>query len=199
MTVSVPSHTYTSVSEASGVLNPNRAILSALTRLEAANQNLAHRIERMERGANNNSTPVQSPRPIETVSFNLPQGSRWGRDSSPIANQRTHSQVSHGCGGRELPVTHQSLPNASHTDFSHSLSHSAPTGHTEAMEASRDTIIPSVDAVRSIPSISSAVSRLLAQYEDQTHQDIVPGKDFIRKKSGHYNTTDTCNTKPELS
>ena len=72
------------------------------------------------------------------------------------------------------------------------------TGQTAVMEASRDAIISSVDAVRNIPSISLAVSKLLAQYEEQTHQDIVPGKDFIRKKSGHYNTTDTCTAKPEL-
>ena len=73
-----------------------------------------------------------------------------------------------------------------------------PPGHTHIMEASRDAIIPSVDAVRSIPSISSAVSKLLAQYEDQTHQDIVPSNDFMRKKSGRYNITDTCTAKPEL-
>ena len=42
------------------------------------------------------------------------------------------------------------------------------------------------------------LSKLLAQYEDQTQQNIVPGKDFIRKKSGYYNTTDTCTAKPEL-
>ena len=57
-----------------------------------------------------------------------------------------------------------------------------PPGHTNAMEVSRDANIPSVDAVRSIPSILSAVSKLLAQYEDQTHQDISPGKDFMRNK-----------------
>ena len=119
-----------------------------------------------------------------------------GRDSSPIAPQRTHSQAQHGGGGREVPVSHQSLPSASQTTLPRSLSDNMFTGQTEVMEASRDAIIPSVDAVRNIPSISSAVSKLLAQYEEQTHQDIVPGKDFIRKKSGRYNTTDTA--KPEL-
>ena len=91
VTVSAPSHTFTSGSQVSGPLDSNQAILSALTRLEAANQDLACRMDRMERGANTNSTPVQSPRPRETVSFNLPQGSRLGRDSSLIAPQRTHS------------------------------------------------------------------------------------------------------------
>ena len=61
VTVSAPSHTFTSVSQASGVSDLNQAILSALTRLEAANQDLARRMERMESGGNTNSTPVQSP------------------------------------------------------------------------------------------------------------------------------------------
>ena len=162
VTVSAPSHTFTSISQASGVSEKNQAILSALTWLEVANQDLAHRMERIERGANTKSTPVQWPRPRETGSFNLNQRSRLGRDSSSIAPQRTHSQVSHGCVGRKVTVTHQFLPNASHTDSSGPFLHRAPTGHIEAMEASRDATIPSVDAVRSIPSISLVVSKLLA-------------------------------------
>ena len=160
--VSAPPHSFSSVSQAAEVPDPNQAILSALSRLEAANQDLARRMDKMERGGNTNSTPVQSPRPRETVSFNLPQGSRLGRDSSPIAPQRTHSQAQHGGGGREVPVSHQSLPHASQTTLPRPLSDNTFTGHTEVMEASRDAIVPSVDAVRNIPSISSAVSKLLA-------------------------------------
>ena len=115
-----------------------------------------------------------------------------GRDSSPIAPQRTHSQAQHGGGGREVSVSHQSLPHASQATLSRPLSDNTFTGYTEVIEASRDAIVPSVEAVRNIPSISSAVSKLLAQYEEQTHQDIVPGKVFIRKKCGRCNTTDTC-------
>ena len=61
MTVIAPSHTFTSLSQASVVSYANQAILSALTRLEAATQDLACCMERMEREANTNSTPVQSP------------------------------------------------------------------------------------------------------------------------------------------
>ena len=197
-TVSVPPHSFTSVLQAPGAPDPSQAILSALSRLEAANQDLARRMDRMERGGDTNSTPVQSPQPRETVSFNLPQGTRLGRDSSLIAPQRSHSQAHHGGGGGGVPVSHQSLPNASHTSFPRPLSSNTSTGHMEVTEASRDAIVPSVETVRSIPSISSAVSKLLAQYEEQTHQDVVQGKDCMRKKSGRYNTTDTCTVKPEL-
>ena len=197
-TVSASSQPFTSVSQVAGISDPNQAILSAISRLEAANQDLAHWMDRMERRGDTNSTPVQSPRPRDTVSFNLPQGSRLGRDSSPIAPQRTNSQAHHGGGAGRVPGSHQSLPNASHTPFPRPLSSNISTSHTEVTEASRDAIVPSVETVRSIPSISSAVSKLLAQYEEQTHQDVIPGKVLMRKKSGRYNTTDTCTARPEV-
>ena len=199
VTVSTPPQSFTSVSHGIGVSDPNQAIWSALSRLESANQDLARRMDRMERGGDTNSTPVPSPRPRETVSFNLPQGSRLGRDSLPIAPLRAHPQGHHGGGGRGVLTSHQSLPNPSQAVLHRPLPDNALTGHPEAMEVSRDAIVPSVEAVRNIPNISAAVSKLLAQYEDQTHQDIVPGKDFLRKKSGHYNTTDTCTVRPEAS
>ena len=40
----------------------------------------------------------------------------------------------------------------------------------------RDAIAPKVDALRSIPSISTAVSQLLATYEQQSDRDILQGK-----------------------
>ena len=135
-------HTLFPVSQVVGVPDPNQAILSALSRLEAANQDLARRMDRMERGGDTKSTPVQSPQPRETVSFNLPQGSRLGRDSSPIAPQRTHSQAHHGGMGGGVPVSHQSLPKASHTSFPLTLSSNTSTGHMEVTEASGDVIIP---------------------------------------------------------
>ena len=98
-TVSAPSHTFNSGSQVSGPSDWNQAILSALARLEAANQELAHRMDMMEREHYTNSMPVHSPRSRETVSFNLPQGTRLGRDSSPIAPQRTLSQESHKGSG----------------------------------------------------------------------------------------------------
>ena len=109
-TASASSHKFISNSQVSCSSDSNQAILSALTRLEAANQDLSCRMDRMDRDANTNSTPVQSSRPRETLSFNLPQGSRLGRDSSPIAPQRTHSQVSHECRGRQVPGAHHVHP-----------------------------------------------------------------------------------------
>ena len=112
VTVSAPPQSFTSVSHGIGGSDPNQAILSALSRLESANQDLARRMDRMERGRDTNSTPVPSPRPRETVSFNLPQGPRLGRDSSPIAPLRAHPQGHQGDGGRGVSqsVSQSSIP-----------------------------------------------------------------------------------------
>ena len=52
--------------------------------------------------------------------------------------------------------------------------------------------------MRHIPRISLAISKLLAQYEDQAHYNILPGKDAQRCKSGRYDTTETTTVRPEL-
>ena len=64
---------------------------------------------------------------------------------------------------------------------------------------SRDAIMPGVDVLRSIPSISSEVTQLLASYDQQAVQDVLPGKGHITKrKSGWYNTTDTTLVSPHF-
>ena len=62
-----------------------------------------------------------------------------------------------------------------------------------------NALIPGVDVLRSNPSISLAVTQLLASYDQQAVQDALPGKGHItRQKSGRYNTTDTTLVGPQL-
>ena len=64
---------------------------------------------------------------------------------------------------------------------------------------SRDAIVPGVDVLISIPSISSAVTQLLASYDQQAVQDALPDKGHItRRRSGRYNTTDTTLVGPQF-
>ena len=64
---------------------------------------------------------------------------------------------------------------------------------------SRDAIVPGVNVLRSIPSISSAVTQLLASYDQQAVQDVLPGKGHMtRQKSEWYNTTDTTLVGPHV-
>ena len=63
----------------------------------------------------------------------------------------------------------------------------------------RDAMAPRLDVMRSIPSISSAVSKLLAHYDDQANQEAFPGKGYtVRKKSGRYNVTDNPIANPQF-
>ena len=56
-----------------------------------------------------------------------------------------------------------------------------------------------MERLRAIPHVASAVSDLLAQYEAQSHHEVLQGKGFLhRKKSGRYNTTDMPVGKPEV-
>ena len=62
-----------------------------------------------------------------------------------------------------------------------------------------DAVVPGVDVLRSIPSISSAVTQLLTSYDQQAVQDALPGKGLTnRRKSGSYNTTDTTLVGPQF-
>ena len=60
-------------------------------------------------------------------------------------------------------------------------------------------MVPGVDVFRSILSISSAVTQLLASYDQQAVQDALPGTGQVNRwKTGRYNTTDTTLVGPQL-
>ena len=56
----------------------------------------------------------------------------------------------------------------------------------------KDAVAPRSEVMMSIPSISSAVSQLLAHYDDQADQGY-----NVRKKSGRYNVTDNSVASPQ--
>ena len=62
----------------------------------------------------------------------------------------------------------------------------------------QDAILPSVDVLRCIPTISDRVSSVLASYEQQSRQEAMQGKISAAKKSGRYNTVDIATVPPHL-
>ena len=136
-----------------------------------------------------NSTPMASPRHRGTVNFTLPPGT-----SKQMAKARANILPAHTTARGGTTDT-QNRPVPSQTGWSRGLLSNVVSQPQDAMEISRAAIVPSVNTVRNIPSISSAASRLLAQYENQTRQEVIPGKDPHRRKSGHYNVTETTNIK----
>ena len=86
-----------------------------------------------------------------------------------------------------------------------------PTGRTQQVHGVRQDVAvgqqagsnlrppPTLEAVRSSSDISRAVTRLLSYYDDQAEMEVLQGNGpFGRRKSGHYNVTDTTNVKLEF-
>ena len=74
-----------------------------------------------------------------------------------------------------------------------------PNGAKEMSQIAKDSMAPKLEVMRSIPSISTAVSQILAHYDDQADQDAMSGKGHnYRKKSGRYNVTDTAVVGPQF-
>ena len=93
-----------------------------------------------------------------------------------------------GGASQAIPVTHHSAMN----NIPITATASVQSVSRELSKVARDAMAPRLEVMRSIPSISSAVSQLLARYDKQADQDAMPDKGHnYRKKSGRYNITDT--------
>ena len=155
-----------------------QVIIDMLNKLDASNQELTRRMDRFERGSIS-STPL----------------------TSPTIPPRSHTQVAstqHSVS--TAPPLHQ--PSSVRLATTNTEGHGSSTVYTRlpaAVNQARDAVVPKVDVLRSVPSISTAVSQLLANYEQQADREVLQGKStVIRKKSGRYNTTDTTSLGPQF-
>ena len=133
-------------------------------------------MDHLERNGNMSSIPLTSPTvqhrssTVAAVQSVLPRSSTH----EVGGNSRTTGQGSQGTSGTASQISGQNT-------------------------FSRDAIVPEVNVLRSIPSISSVVTQLLASYNQQVVQDVLPGKGHItRWKSGRHNTTDTTLVGPQF-
>ena len=161
-----------------------QAILQMLHKLDASNQSLTKRMDSLERQNSISSTPIGSP-----------TAQRLG--AAPVAHtQQPRVEFATNQAGTVTPrVVSSRLPSTSDRMSVPSVSYVQPAhgGAEVRTQLSHDAVIPKPEVMRSIPSVSSAVSRLLAQYEDQADQQVFQGKNYnIRKRSGRYNTTDNA-------
>ena len=142
-----------------------QTILNMLHQIDASNKELSRWMDTLERNGSISSTPKTSP----TVQH---------RTSTVAASQPILPRPVHDVGAASRLTGHGSQ-----------LA-SGVVNQTSGQNAfSRDAIVPGVDVLRSIPSISSVVTQLLAFYDQQAVQDVLPGKGHItRRKSGRYNT-----------
>ena len=166
-----------------------QAILQMLHKLDASNQSLTKRMDSLERQNSISSTPIGSP-----------TAQRLG--AAPIAHtQQPRVEFATNQAGTVTPrVVSSRLPSTSDRMSVPSVSYVQPAhgGAEVRTQLSHDAVIPKPEVMRSIPSVSSAVSRLLAQYEDQADQQVFQAKNYnIRKRSGRYNTTDNAVMSPQ--
>ena len=166
-----------------------QAILEMLHKLDALNQALTKRMDNFDRQGSVSSTPLGSP------TSQCPGGEHLANIQQGRGNISTSQPGAFPA--QTIPVVRSSIPES--MQFT-----SGPCAQTGAGRASvqaqvtRDAVVPKLDVMGSIPSVSSAVSRLLAKYDDQADQEALPGKtSSIRKRSGRYSITDTSIVGPQ--
>ena len=172
------------------LMSTNQAILAMLQKLDASNQVLTKRMDDFERQGAVNSTPLASPTSQQqgdahTVSQQQGRAVASATQASSVVNQGLPINKSGNAGGVPM-VQAEAFQNI-------------PRGSGVPTYEARDAVAPRLDVMRSVPSISSAVSQLLARYDDQADQEGLPGKGYgVRKKSGRYNVTDNPIANPQF-
>ena len=160
-----------------------------LHKLDASNQALTKRIDSFERQSSISSTPLGSP-----------TSQRLGM-VHPVNVQQGRASL---CTNQAGTFTTQAIP-AAQSGITDNMpmtyvpcAQAGPGGARVQTQFARDAVVPKLHVMRSMPSVSSAVSCLLTQYDDQADQEALPGKiNNARKRSGHYNTTDTSIVSPQ--
>ena len=156
-----------------------QAILDMLNKLDASNQELTRRMYRFKHNGSVSSTPLTSPT-IPPVNHAHVRGGQQVAVPPHLLQQPVSGTSTTQNTDTHVPGTTQPQPSVASNDI-------------------RDAVAPKVDVLRSIPSISTAVSQLLASYDQQVDREVMQGRStVIRKKSGRYNTTDTTSLGPQF-
>ena len=194
--VSTVTHTVTSSSPRIPGTSHNDAILTILQEMQQTNKDIVQRIVTLEKNQAICPTSLVSPSSSQTQVHTDPMvlcrtadkqsNMSLARDGDPVSNQTgSHSIAGLGVRPRvNIQESHQ--PTNSPRQF---------TTVTD-QNPHHDSIIPNIDTLRQHPSISQAVTQLLATYETQVKTEASQGK-TSNKRSGRYNTTDTAHTSPE--
>ena len=136
------------------LMSTNQSILAMLQKLDASNQVLTRRIDGMERQRAVSSTPLASPtsqRQGDTHTVSQQQG------RSVTSATQASSVVTQG-----LPVNKSGNPGGVSMVQTEAFQNIHRGSGVPTYE-SRDAVAPRLDVMRSIPSISSAVSHLLVR------------------------------------
>ena len=169
----------------------NDQIMALLLKLDESNKALTAGMDKMEQRPALDSTPV-IPRSqgIEHQALN-----NYGGNNHPstLPTQSVTFQDTALRGELNLrqPSSDHSIPNIANAHLTNITSYTGVNQPPAQSDVSRqDTILPSVDVLRRIPTISDRVSSVLASYEQRNRQEAKQDKISAAKKSGRYNTVD---------
>ena len=153
----------------------NESVLSILSHIQASNQQLADRLEKLER---RHSDAFVSAHPTSWPHSSLPQETRRtdAVDELLIFQPQATAQMSQ-----------QNVPQNAASPVSGQKQESNPKASSTNLP--RDAIIPGLDSLRKLPNVSKAVSSILASYEQQARHESLQGKKS--RRSGRYNNFDT--------
>ena len=151
-------------------------MLSILNQIQASNQQLVYRLEKLER---HQPDTFVSGHPTQWPHSSLPQEARGTNavDEHPIFQPQATARISQ----------HNAVPQNAASPGSGQQHDSNPKPNSTNLP--RDAIIPGLDSLRRLPNVSEAVSNILASYEQQAKHESLQGKNSHR--CGRYNNFDT--------
>ena len=169
-------------------------IISMLQKLSDSNQSLIQRVERIEQknaGEHININQT-SHLPVQALQGHGPVASTSRLPHPHQFHTPTQTQlIGNGTRARNTGAIHAQLPQQGQSEVIQN-----PMGpKARASDIQTDGVVPTLEAIRRIPTISDTVSNLLASYEDQV-KAAIQGRQH--RKSGRYNSTDMALTAPEF-
>ena len=169
----------------------NDAILTLLQDMSKTNKDIVNRIEALERQQSVNSTPLMGrqqprvhidPNPAHAMNtFAPPSSKSTNVNYASQQNTMTGRAVLMGADNNQ-DIPHPLLPDSMRVG---------------EQNVHHDSVVPNIDALRQNSTLSQAVSRIMATYDDHARMEAVQGKASTLRRSGRYNTTDLVQAPPE--
>ena len=189
----VPSLSSTGPDSGPASQTSNDAILAYLKRIDDSTKALGERVQAIERNHSIDVTPVRqrlhSHDGDPPNTFALPAASTGRQNRHSLRFRDSAPEVIH-----PSDTNHQFHVQDT---TSHPLTLQGTAGAPQSSrDPDRDSILPGIDVLRRNPTVSQAVSSVLASYDAQIQSQVLQGKQ-ASKRSGRYNTTDTTTALPE--
>ena len=190
-------HQITHQRKPSSLSDSSDIIISMLNKISESNQSLSQRVEAIERGQRGHegsSSTLSSPQnrhvprrteatsALHTLHAGLQENQHLASDPIQAYGERIQSTATRGGD-----------PQQDRVGFGHRYMGGDPTTAIPTLQS--DGVIPKLDTIRRMPTISESVSQLLGSYEEQA-RNAIQGRHT--RKSGRYNSVDFVQTPHEV-